>query len=538
MKKIVSLILLFVLLFTVGCSAEKNNEKTDNSKNSPVEISQLNSFDLIFTEICQDFLYAFATEKKSVKYDDYNGDFLDEYYLIKFGFTDDSFYKVNISDYTTLTQYNGMNVDQNGNIEIFDENSEMAINFDKDFKFLSEDKYDKEHISVDCKDNFAVDDTFNFKDFGAVYNVRENCGTNFDVFVFNQDVNNVYISSPYYDECLASSSKLILGCSYNNISRLNIGVYDYTNSLCINQTVINCDMTDGGSVTPVNCALSDNYAFVNAMCYYGDEETMENHCYYWQYKSGAENSEISFDVYNETALKNLNDSLANDIKKLYGINVFIDKSTGLESKYNFNLKSNSVKTYNVLMQMKTFLASLGENFIYEMYNDYVGNPNKYNSLNICLVNSINDDMSSVFDNKTDSLVVAFSTEHFVFSSLPHEFMHIIKARIDDYGEKNNININKQWQQLNPKGFNYASGQKLDEDLMPYFVTENALVSIDEEMADIFAMLYCDSKLEKSPVWLSDNAHIRLKAQVLCNLIRQAYPSLSDTDTQCWEKWTC
>lgn len=188
------------------------------------------------------------------------------------------------------------------------------------------------------------------------------------------------------------------------------------------------------------------------------------------------------------------------------------------------------------MQLKAFLRLLPDDFVNEMYKDFLCVENSYKGFNIYLVNEINDNKVSLSDKSSDKLIAVFSSENFVYSSLPHEFMCLIKARIDDYFQNNDTDIYNQWKNLNPKGFSYSSNQEYNDEFLEYFVSENSLTSIDEEFAEIFTLLFCDQNLDTQPIWLSENTIIKNKASFLCDLIRQSYPCVNNSSTQVWEKW--
>lgn len=555
MKRLISVILVLMTIFLIGCSSAQSTvdetETVPEVNKGVVELDGLNDYELIFTQIKGDTLYALATEKSDAEYGgETEIEILSSYYLIKTDFTTQSIEKVDVTDYMSLDGYCGMNVNDDGSLYVYDDFAKKATHFDSAFRYVSDEKYQPIDIYSEAKKNPVVDDTFNIRDFGAIYSVRNNPGVSYDIMTFNDDYSSVYLSGINYEECLSNYGKIIFGCNYIDGNNLKIGVYDYNSNVCINTTTIQCESSNLYlSVSPINAAIGENYAFVNAMYYYGEEDRIENHCYYWEYGIAPENTELEIEKYDEDGLRELNNTISKEITDDYGIDINIDESpddsvvpllvdeTAQENiEQGTELGAQPVKTYNILIQLQDFLSRFPTDFVKEMFSDFVQDYNKHTGLDIYIVKEIYGNTAAFANGWEERMIITFATDEFLYSHLPHEFMHIIDMRIFDYYESIDKSFWEEWEKYNPKDFCYGTNDVLEDDLLPYFVTAYSLTSQQEERADMFDLLFCDQYVKDTPPWLAEYPHIQDKVNYLCKAIREAYPSLKNADTQPWEKW--
>ncbi|MCR5207376.1 MAG: fibronectin type III domain-containing protein [Eubacterium sp.] len=279
--------------------------------------------------------------------------------------------------------------------------------------------------------------------------------------------------------------------------------------------------------------LDGDYAFFVV------ESDAGNECYntpfIWNYSAETESTSFGVTKLTQKSVKAMNKSLITELSDSYGINILVDKApdtwptywdetTGTE--YGGVIRgANVFDTYIILNCLKGYLGWFPKGFVKEM--KHFGG--KDHPFDIYIDKEI-EGAAAAFANRYDGFLICFATDEFSHDFIPHEFLHLIDARIDDWLTSQNRNYELEWGRLNPKSFFYYDGQ----DFMPkYFPSVYAMTDSREDRADTFEYLFEAYNYPAQPFIY--NA-LKKKSIFLTELIRAAYPSVRKTAFTTWERW--
>ena len=100
---------------------------------------------------------------------------------------------------------------------------------------------------------------------------------------------------------------------------------------------------------------------------------------------------------------------------------------------------------------------------------------------------------SQYDN---NVKMYLSTREFNPSTLPHEWMHMMFFKIEDYMYVNDRDFYSEWDQFNPLDHQYNVDSLYQEE---YFINSYMNTNYDEDIAVLFEHLYMDEDY----YWMND-----------------------------------
>ncbi|MCH5321371.1 MAG: hypothetical protein J1E36_06380 [Eubacterium sp.] len=425
-------------------------------------------------------------------------------------------------EYISSAKFNGKN-----EIIVFDESAEKCVSYDLNLNktgqadYTAENSFDFSEKSDLITDRFAYNDTYAYSVEGDYF-----------YFVSCDNVDEVYVFNNYNRDILSvQDKKLLLSESeYSEESRtttLTVSVEDYENALCINEITLDTYFIKGTFSDITVSALSDKYAcFVKRI---GNDATGGQRFipYLWKYNENSVNEKLDIKKMTKDDFNNENTQLIDEINSKYGIGVKVNERAEF-TNYDEDYDATPLEVNYVLSSLIDSLALFPDNFIKEIYDrEYV------KGLNIYIVRSI-DGAGAYANDFIETLEIVFSTSSFNNSIVFHEFMHLIDNKIEDYYAEQDMNFYDMWCELNPKDFEYYSEIDFEFD-EEYFISEYAMTNYAEDMADTFQSMYnaYDTGYAKD---ITENGHVKKKADLICEAIRKAFPSMENAQEPCWEKY--
>lgn len=391
--------------------------------------------------------------------------------------------------------------------------------------------YDYEKL---YKDNSLVSWRFLEEEYCARYTDENDFTPYTNAIAFPDDSSCVYFTSDsdvraYY----AASGKKFFGAlnQKNNQEYAGAAVYDFDSKTCVKTQ---SPSFKGYTYNSINVgAMDDTYAFFTVES--DKPESSYSTPFIWKYSAESETSSFTATKVTSKTIKKYNSNYTDTLKNDYAINIHVDKLPSTYPTYWDEEKgeeyggvvkgANLFETYIILKNLIGYLSYFPKNFTHEMayFNG------KRHSFDIYIDKEIIG-AAAAFANRYDGFLICFATDEFSNEFIPHEFLHLIDARIDSYLTSKGKDYEVLWDRLNPKGFFYYAEQDYNE---KYFVSSYAMTDSREDRADTFQYLFTGYNASSHP--LAQNA-VRRKGIYLTQLIRQAYPSVQKLDYASWERW--
>lgn len=420
-------------------------------------------------------------------------------------------------EYISGAKFNGDN-----EIYVYDEGTEKALIYDLDLNQTGTADYtvvyDRDIGSDLVDDTFTYFDTYAFSYLGDRYS-----------FIFYDDLENVYFFDGKDEAVYCSDGKKLFTeevtySKENNSSSAAVYVKDIKNGLCINSMAL--EAVNGGLYNDILAsAMSDKYVcFANHV---SNNQTggSETSLYLWKYTESPKNEKIDVKAFNESGLLAENERITGELKAQYGMNVYANKKPVFGYDVEFGVTPLQINT--ALTQLSEGLALFPENFIKEIYKDA-----GVKGFNVYLVRYI-DGASAFANDFLEEYEICFDCGGgFSKTIVFHELMHLIDNRIITYYEENGKDFIEEWEKLNPADFEYGIEY---EDPEEHFVSYYAMTAIDEDLADTFQTMY-EAYINEGDHRFEDYEYVRKKADLLCEGIRKAFPSMANAKDVCWEKY--
>ncbi|MCH5316153.1 MAG: hypothetical protein J1E81_09580 [Eubacterium sp.] len=420
----------------------------------------------------------------------------------------------------------GAKFNSENEIIIFDESSEKGITYDLSLNKTGETEYSPKVSYDSAEKSELITDRFTYEDTYA--SSRE--GDNF-YFVSYSNVEEVYVFNDFDKDFLdVNDKKLLLSeTEYSEKSRtstITVSVEDYENALCLNK--ITLDKTLKGYYSQITVSsVSDKYAcFVECISneITGGQKFIP---FLWKYTENSVNEKTDVKKMTKNDFNTENSRLIDEIKGKYGIDVKVNEEAQF-TDHNADYDATPLEVNFVLFTLNDALSLFPENFIKEVYDlEYI------NGLTIYIVSSIEGAGAYAVDF-IDPLEIVFSSSSFSESIVFHEFMHLIDNRIENYYEEHNMSFRDMWCELNPKDFEYYGDNDYEHD-GEYFVSHYAMTNVEEDLADTFQTMYSVYETDYADD-IIEHEHTKKKADLLCEAIRKAFPSMKNTQDVCWEKY--
>lgn len=375
---------------------------------------------------------------------------------------------------------------------------------------------------------------FMYKEDGYARCSEKNCFTEpICAMTFYDDESSVYLTEDGNIESVFDNEgrKLLASVNSSSSDKICAAVYDYSANTYVSAETPS--FTGYKDISMIEGELDGTYAFIVVESH--NEYGYFTSSFIWKYSAEEEAKPFKSTKHNLKSIKKLNNDCIAAIKNDYAINIHIDKApstyptywdeeTGKE--YGGVIKgANVFDTYVLLRDLMGYLSYFPKGFTREM-KCFGG---KDHSFDIYIDKEIIG-ASAAYANRYDGFLICFATDEFCAEYIPHEFLHLIDARIDDYFTKNNKNYETEWDKLNPRNFFYYENQ----DYQPkFFVTLYAMSDAREDRADTFEYLFEAYDSNEHP--FTQNA-VRKKSIYLSQIIREVYPSVRKVPFASWEKW--
>lgn len=480
--------------------------------------------------------------------------------------------RADVTEYLLENGINGMTWEamtrDGDSLVVYDIYLEKGVWFDEDFVWMKEDTYKAEDQRTLYVENPFFDDYFAVYDYCARYYYGYSQYEPFDCVLLPSDPKHFYLNPDGTHGVEAGSGNSLLGVKYKNRTS-TFSVYDMENAVKIN-TVTFSGKAEESFYTQTNCVMNDKYVFMN-MCGIAEGENYEMCPLIWSYREGAVNEAVEIERFSEKGLQKRIGELKKTFEKQWHITVRIDEDPYKHNISEIGAYKDHFKKFNVsrenagisneickslsgtdpaqedhaefgaaplhvcriLTEMEKFLSYFPGRLFDEIYESY-----EYSSgMDMYIVKNIVGDASafaSIWDHRP---FIAFATEEFNETQMPHEWMHILDHRIYRTYEDQGKNFWDEWENYNPEGFYYGvADSELDETNEQYFVDWYAMTSQQEDRAEIFQRLFDCGEDDTRPFWLEEHPEIMKKTVALCKVLREIYPSLNEPVRQYWEKW--
>jgi hypothetical protein len=430
--------------------------------------------------------------------------------------------------------------DSDGNINLsgwpYDQEKRVDAVYDQDFNLLSSKTTDETYDYVEPEyDNKLINDRFACFDSIARLECPSVDSSSSSVIGFFDEDCLYFTGNTSMQNYVADYNKKV----FNFSDDYEFAVYDYNKFQIVNKT--ECPTVENAKCQGSTFGdLSDKYAF--AIIYFdnGNDEYIEKP-YFWEYQTASINTPIEYEKYNEDELNTKINEMIADIKDKYGVDVTVDKTgeedfapTDSDGTSGLEYGANIITTYYIIDQLDLFMSLMPENFVQEMYSDYIGENMGYDGFEINIVKEI-DGESSAYAYSDEKLHIVFATDEFTVSHIPHEFMHLIDNRIMNYYDNSeNVSYDDSlysvWSDYNPDGFCYDDDD--EEYNEKYFVSVYAMTNTNEDRAETF-MYLCDESFGTD--WYKDGEPVKNKADSLINAISESFPSVQNSDNVFWTR---
>ena len=256
--------------------------------------------------------------------------------------------------------------------------------------------------------------------------------------------------------------------------------------------------------------------------------------YLWNYGTIPTQEYASTDI-SLSDLADYNQTLAAKLSEKYNIMIHAIPGKSIPGDgnvYAYDTKYSLLSTYSALLYVETILDRYPTKILQQLCADYLDGIELYFTRSLAPITS---------ESSTTAKAVTYvyaSKRIIVLSiddiwSLPHELMHVMEDRITDSIAKQDIVIDyeKNWMQLNPKGFQYLETYRynidspdmdkwvfqLDTNDNAYFLDQYSKTFALEDRARIFEQFFYHETAQ-----LNQSSHIIKKATFLCSLIHTVF----------------
>lgn len=347
---------------------------------------------------------------------------------------------------------------------------------------------------------------------------------NRSALVFDKMPERVFITEPMQDEYRSAGFETTIAYQrFPDSGGVEFRVIDYASGKVVNTASLPKSAI-GDDVFEVYFAVMDGEYLVVCTGYpTGDDDGSVVHkIFVWEYGIGAQNSEDSAESFAISELQAEADRRAAELGDKYGVTVDVCPDYAPDENKPLYNGETCINEFLCLKELDETLALFPEGMMREMLGEY------FEEFRICLTKSITDGFSGAYSTNSDGvLYVVLAADNFNMSNTAHEMMHAAEYRIRD--------IWSEWEQLNPAGFEYyndgtAENNGYDEE---YFTRSYGQENQLEDRATVFEWLFT-AGADGREAYMINGAGLSRKAKLLCEAIREAFPSVSAVEHAVWE----
>lgn len=398
---------------------------------------------------------------------------------------------------------------------------EADIKYNQTKPLETVDYYDEK-----AKDNPLIDSGFvNYETFAT-----DTLG-NSRILVFYDDNETFYTQKCDDNEAIYTTLDKKIFTYYEKRDTITFQIKDYSSSTIVNSAEIALDVLTDEDMSRVAWigGVSEKYIVAPIISNNGSLESI----YYWDYTIGQTEEQFDAGAMKYNKIDDYINKAREDIENRYSINFKINPDTIDEDKPLVK-EDNKIKIYLSLLYLDETFSQFPDGMIKEMY-DY---ENGFDSMCIYLCNYIDDDFSNAYAaNMNGENYIVYSTRSLTKSTIAHELMHAAEYRIWSVcGDK----YDNQWEKLNPPDFYYVgydeySNYDDNEDVDKYFARDYGRAGNLEDKAVTFEYLFCYGINDMEIYW-DKKSPVFKKGKLICEALRESYPSVSKSDNPVWEKY--
>lgn len=533
MKKIISVLLSFLLIFLSACSLLPS--QIDTAINLNLDFMN----DKTVTCLDSNDRYILFQTVEYISEAEYYNEEQTEYFYYLWDIERNRLK----SEYSEKINANGDNLiseielnDDNEIILYCYDNAKYSAKYNLSFKKISDcgETYlsREEEIYALMDKNDAVDSSrFTNCQKTATYSNY----INKELVVFLDEEDSIYIRDINKDySLLQCSGKSMLEYKSNeNSNEITYRLTDYESLNSIEKSI-----SYDSSVYPSYASLSDKYTVIIATDDYGKC----NNVTVWNNTSGISAAQ-SIEKLSKNEINKIISRLEEKIKSTYGVDIECFKEYDRNSIISDYYYNNDMYFSELMLTLYDFDYCLST-FPTEMYKEIISGNTSFEKLKFYFIGNFDDEKNdtqinaycSNYSSDADSeLYIVYSLSGFTYSTFCHELMHAMEYRIWDYYD----NLDDEWNALNPKDFEYIyfdnenNSFYENEEWQVYFARDYSMNNELEDRATAFEeVCYSTNYNEVNPWWNKNKPFVK-KAALLQKALKASYPSLSNDEYSLW-----
>lgn len=382
--------------------------------------------------------------------------------------------------------------------------------------------------------------SFSYYDGCAVCHSYQANGLTLSAFAFYDEEDALYFTDVYHDTFCCAEGHTLLEADYaEGGGALTFTRTDYDAGQRTDRMTLPAESSENNYLNYMNSLLCGDRALLLLEDYQSDDSFRE-HVYLWVF-SGEQTEEVSVRRLTQEDLAAENARIIAGIRDDYEIEVLADVVPGSEiseeerrfrDDYGAEIGCTDFEIYELLLQLEDFLKSLPPGFTHEMRTDYPGWEPSHTEFKIYIVWQIPGFPAAyAFHGAPDTFYICLAAQEFAYSHLPHEFEHLIDARLEAYLSDRGQNLWELWEALNPPGLEYEENADADPD---HYVSAYARTNQMEDRAETFMSAYMAEEPFAECWWYAECPDVAKKVDTLLQLIREAFPSVQNAETVIWE----
>ena len=426
---------------------------------------------------------------------------------------------------------------------LIDEYGERCAAFDRDGRFLGLRDYPtmgRENLG--WQNRLLNDDCFRKEQTYASF--TDGTGAEFSQLVaFYDEADRIHALKEPCDELSAVAGHRLLTRNHREDGGLSCVLSDLDAALRLGEILLHpSDVAGARWVEPCGAAIGEDWVLL-AAGWCGDTETRTFRVLFW-YPDPAEEAPLEQEILDEPFFTERIAALKAELEAL-GLTLHLDEApapeqtptTGLAvSESVCDVGASLFGQYRILAGLKAFADKLPADFLRELYSGMPDSDTDRDSLHVYLVRNIPGDASAFANAWMEPMMVCFATEEYLPSQLPHEFMHLIDYRLNQYNARVGRDLENEWSRLSPWwAYDSWLTDKQQQEVEGYFVSLYARTNSTEDRAETFQALFDSEEPVSEQWWYAEHPGVQAKAAYLVKAIRAAFPSVQAVEAACWEK---
>lgn len=534
MKKVISVLICFSLVFLCSCSLPQEIKETVNLNLDFLQDKTITSIDNNDSYIVIQAT-PFISEEEYFNEEKHNDEgYVTEYFYYLWDIERSRLKSELVQKSTDESIISNVFIDDSNQITLlsYDNPAESGI-YDLSFNKVS-DCYDTFQSRLDKYNAFMNNsESINSNRFSNYQNLATD--TNYiskSLNVFLNDDSTLYFENQDDDYCvICCEDKLVLKnkVNYDN-DEITYRLTDYSVCKSVEATV------KYGKGSSANMAsISDKYTVISV----SDNTGKNNIITVWNnnYGESFDDNVEKIDFKNiDNAIKTAEDK----ITKEYNIDIESFKEYDENSQLNDYVYNNDSFCKSELLLALYDLDYCLSTFPKELYSEIIICDAEFDNFKIYLVGNFDDEINSssvsaYCSNLNGELYIVYSLSAFTYSTFCHELMHAMEYRIWDYEP----DFDEKWSSLNPEGFDYIHFDEEknpyydNEEYQKYFARDYSMNNELEDRATTFELVCDDAHLGTEGPWWAENKPFVKKAALLRSVIKNSYPSLSADNYSLW-----